>query len=77
MKYPEIYGFKMSQKTHETMNENPFVERYEKGVITKYELFSRARKYNVILPDQYLVEYEKWCEEHPEGPNMRTFSIWA
>jgi len=77
MEYPEIYGFK-TPPWNETMNENVgLVRLYEKGVITKYELFSRAREEKIVLPENFHIEYEGWCQKHPEGPDLLTFSIMA
>lgn len=54
-----------------------YIDMYEKGAITRYELFRIVREKKYTLPESFLVEYNKWCEEHPEGPDLLAFSIIA
>lgn len=80
MQYPEIYNFKATawdETMHELGRVGKYVDLYEKGVITQYELFRVTREKKCTLPESFLSDYNKWCEEHPEGPDLLTFSIIA
>lgn len=59
------------------MKPETLLRLYEQGKITSYELFRVARENKVNLPEEYRVQYEQWCQDHPDGPNLRSFSIWA
>ena len=51
---------------------------YEKGMITRYELFMRASEENLGagLPEALQEDFQEWVRTHPKG-ECRTFSIIA
>jgi hypothetical protein len=59
------------------MKQEILIREYERGAISTYEFFQTAREIKANLPEEYRVQYEQWCQDHPEGPNMRSFCIVA